>query len=295
VARNLRETDFLAPMEQRLSPIDAVLGQRQELPYVLSVRERRVLVPIARTCPFGCRYCYAEDTAIAPNDDVDLARVAAALDRLPGDSYDVIQLGYDGDPIASAQALTTLLPRLVATGKHVNISTKGTASPSLRAFLGEMHRATPLGMSLNVSATCWESAPEIEPRTPLPGRRLRTASALSTEYGIPFVLSLRPLLPSVPDSELFTLLDHARDKGAAAVVTGPLYVLPDGRNMAWSNETFDDVAPTRVTWSPAAVHYRRIEDSARIDRLRGYAESRGFPFHRTNEAALRQLMARTHG
>lgn len=278
-----------------MSPIDAVVGQRQELTYVLSVRDRRVLVPIARSCPFGCRYCYAADGVIAPNDDVDIERVAAEVDRIPGDSYDIIQLGYDGDPIASAKALRRLLPRLVATGKHVNISTKGTASPSLRSFLGEMHRGTPLGISLNVSATCWDSAPEIEPRTPTPARRLRTASTLTVEHGIPFVLSLRPLLPSVPDSELFTLLDHARDNGAAAAVTGPLYVLPDGRNMAWTKETFDNVPPTRVTWSPAPVHYRRIEDSARIDRLRVYAESLGFPCHRTNEAALRQLMARTHG
>ncbi|MDQ3788309.1 MAG: hypothetical protein M3422_13835, partial [Actinomycetota bacterium] len=213
-----------------MSPIDAVLDGRQELPYVLSVRERRILVPISRSCPFGCRYCYADDDAIAPNDELDLERVAAALDRVPADSYDVIQLGYDGDPIASAQALRALLPRLVATGKHVNISTKGIAGARLRSFLGEMHRRTPSGISLNVSATCWESAPEIEPRTPAPARRLSSASALTTEYGIPFVLSLRPLLPSVPDSELFTLLDHARDNGAVAAVTGPLYVLPDGRN-----------------------------------------------------------------
>lgn len=273
--------------------IGAALGDRRELPYALSVRERRVLVPISRSCPFGCRYCYAGDAVIAPNDELDIERVAAAVTRIPVDDYDIIQLGYDGDPIASAPALRTLLPRLVATGKHVNISTKGTAQAGLRSFLGEMHRATPMGISLNVSATCWESAPEIEPRTPSPALRLRTAAALTSEHRIPFVLSLRPLLPSVPDAELFTLIDAARASGAVAAVTGPLYVLPDGSNMEWSNETFDDVAPARVTWSPAPVHYRRIEDSARIGRLRDYTESIGLSFHRANETALRQLIAIT--
>lgn len=274
--------------------LKATVPSKPGLPYALAVRERRVLVPIARRCPFGCRYCYADDVTITPTDDVDLAVVVAAVVQLDPSSYDVIQLGYDGDPIASSSALRQMLPGLAATGKHINISTKGTTTAKVREFLGDMHRRTPAGISLNVSATCWDSAPTVEPRTPSPPHRLRSASLLYDEQNIPFVLSLRPLLPSVRDDELHTLLESAHASGALAAVTGPLYVQPDGRNMTWTSTTFEHVAPSRVSWSPAPLHYRRVEDPARVEKLKTYSESIGLPLYRSNADALRQLMARTN-
>ena len=260
------------------------------LPYDLVARERRVLVPIGRPCPFGCRYCYADDPALTAAQPLPVAAIIAALEDLEPDSFDIIQLGYDGDPLTSKPRLREMLPALASTGKHINISTKGTASAGLRAFLGEMHQRSRRGLSLNVSATCWGSAGRIEPRTPAPARRLNSAATLLRETAIPFVLSLRPLLPSVPDQELRKLLDYARASGATAAVTGPLYVQPDSSNMAWSGESYDDIPPASVTWSPVPLRYRRIDDSQRVAGLRSYAEQIGLPLHPKNAPALRQLV-----
>jgi DNA repair photolyase len=253
-------------------------------------RERRVLVPIGDRCPFGCRYCYAENADISAAQSVDAADILTALSDLDADSYDIIQLGYDGDPLASTDRLHQMLPVLADTGKHINISTKGTASARLRRFLGLMHDRTPMGISLNVSATCWGSAKHIEPRTPAPGHRLKSAARLKSEESIPFVLSLRPLLPSVPDRELHRLLDCSLTAGATAVVTGPLYVHPDEHNMAWSGQQFRDVQPERVSWSPVPLSYKRIDDVDRIAGLREYADLIGLALFSKNAPALTKLI-----
>lgn len=263
---------------------------KSALPYELVARERRVLVPIGRRCPFGCRYCYAGDPELTAAQPLSAGAIVAALEKLSPDSFDIIQLGYDGDPLASRGRLREMLPVLADTGKHINISTKGTASPELRHFLADMHARTRMGLSLNVSATCWGSAPDIEPRTPAPARRLDSAAALRAQASIPFFLSLRPLLPSVPDTELHELLRYARDSGATAAVTGPLYVLPDGSNMAWSRQSYANVPPASVTWSPVPVRYRRIGDDQRVAGLTSYAEQIGLPLYPKNAPALQRLV-----
>lgn len=278
-------TDGVATRAEAESPRGS-----SRLPYELVARERRVLVPIGSRCPFGCRYCYAENSDISAAQSVDVADILMALGKLDSDSYDIIQLGYDGDPLASTDRLCQMLPVLAATGKHINISTKGIASPRIRTFLGSMHTRTPMGISLNVSATCWESARDIEPRTPAPDRRLGSASLLQSKESIPFVLSLRPLLPSVPDKELHRLLDCALTTGATAVVTGPLYVHPDEHNMAWSGQQFKDIRPEKVSWSPVPLTYKRIDDVGRIAGLRAYADLIGLPLFSKNAPALTQLI-----
>jgi DNA repair photolyase len=271
----------------------AGVGTRREssrLPYALAVRERRVLVPIGRRCPFGCRYCYADDVTTPSDKSLDVTHILAAIARLDSRSFDIIQLGYDGDPLASSGSLRLMLPVLADTGKHINISTKGLASMRLREFLGSVHKQTAMGISLNVSATCWESAPEIEPKTPTPYRRLKSASLLASEQSVPFVLSLRPLIPTIADNELHRLLDCAREMGAMAAVTGPLYAHPDGSNMTWSNQTYEEVEPTEVAWSPVPLRYRRIEDAQRVSKLKLYSESIGLQFYPKNAPALKQLV-----
>lgn len=262
----------------------------RQMTYKLMMRGRRVLVPIGRPCPFGCRYCYAGDARITAIQHTDPGVVMAALRALPADAFDVIQLGYDGDPLASRDVLRAMLPVLAETGKHINISTKAKISADLRRFLGDMHTQTPLGLSLNVSATCWESAPDIEPRTPSAYHRLKSASLLQRHEGVPFVVSLRPILPSVPMAELCRVLDHSREMGAVAVVTGPLYVQPDGSNMSWADETFDHVEPTDVSWSPVPLRYRRVEDTARVATLKAHAKDIGLHFYPKNEPLLSHLI-----
>jgi DNA repair photolyase len=270
------------------------VGEPSGLPYPLLVRERRVLVPIGRRCPFGCLYCYASDDAIESTQPVDHKRIIESFSRLDSNTFDIIQLGFDGDPLASASALRELLPTLCESGKHVNISTKGTASAKLRRFLGAMHRKTPLGISLNVSAACWESAPRLEPRTPKPYLRLKSASRLMLEQSVPFVLSIRPIIPTVPDFELYSLLDCAQSMEAAAAVTGPLYVEPNGANTTWTTQKFDYIKPEKVEWSPVNLQYRRIHDRGRIELLRKYSDSIGLPLFSENSQALRYLIEKVH-
>lgn len=269
-------------------------GEPSGLPYTLLVRERRVLVPIGRRCPFGCLYCYAIDDTIKGTQPVEARQIIESFSQLDSNTFDIIQLGFDGDPLASVSALREILPTLCESGKHVNISTKGIAAAKLRRFLGAMHRKTPLGISLNVSAACWESAPQLEPRTPKPYLRLKSASQLMAEESVPFVLSIRPIIPSVPDFELYSLLDCAQSMEAAAAVTGPLYVEPNGANTTWTNQKYDYVRPEKVEWSPVDLRYRRIHDGGRVEQLRKYSDSIGLPLFSENSETLRYLIEKVH-
>jgi hypothetical protein len=64
------------------------------------VGQNRVLVPVGKPCPFGCRYCYTR------GGEVGLTRVEAEDILLPLQEFarhtpfETIQFGYDGDPFA---------------------------------------------------------------------------------------------------------------------------------------------------------------------------------------------------
>jgi DNA repair photolyase len=111
---------------------------------------------------------------------------------------------------------------------------------------------------------------------------------------VPFVLSIRPIIPSVPDFELYTLLDFALSMRAAGAVTGPLYVEPSGSNITWSSRSYDYVRPEKLKWSPVNLQYRRIHDEERVELLRKYSDSIGLPLFLNNSEALQYLIKKVH-
>src|SRR6266852_7181714 len=78
--------------------------------YPLKPQDRRVLVPIGTACAFGCAYCYANAESIYPASAMRAAEIFAAFAELNPADYDIIQLGYDGDPFASRKRFVELAP-----------------------------------------------------------------------------------------------------------------------------------------------------------------------------------------
>lgn len=257
-----------------------------QLPYDLRVHKRRLLVPVGRPCPFRCTYCYADDVS---SGVVDPASIVAAAQRVPSDAFDTIQLGYDGDPFASLDAAEHLLPALADLGKHLNLSTKARIPSRALGLIRDALGRTAAGLSLNVSITCWDSAPRIEPDTPSPRMRLAGAAMVRRELGVPFVVALRPLLPVVAERELERVVDEAAAEGATGVVTGPLYLSDEIDDQELVDAGAVVAAPARVEWSPVALRYRRVASDARIDRLAEHAREVGIELFRDNTAALERM------
>ena len=258
----------------------------QMLHYKLRIRQRRVLVPIGTVCPFGCYYCYAPEIS-APNG-IDADSIVDAVRALDQRRFDIIQLGYDGDPFAPLHALNAILPPLSRLDKHINLSTKARIPRSAINLLGHAHAATSRGLSVNVSLTCWESAPSIEPRTPPPSQRLAGANAMTAETGIPFIAALRPLLPNVSDDELCRVVDAVAASSALGVVTGPLYVAELDPDHTSSGGT-QGLDPQFVPWSPVPMSRHRIDDRRRRRMIAARARERGLASFTKNAHALRVM------
>ncbi len=247
---------------------------------LFKVEKERVLVPVGEPCPFGCRYCYTR------GGEVGLAHVNAAdiLSRFQQfsqeNSFDTIQLGYDGDPFARPERGIAMLKQLATTGKHVNFSTKALLEGSTLDALSDIYRhmeANGHTLSALVSLSCWDSAPVVEPHTPSPWERMLTVKNLK-HIGIPVFIAVRPILPHIPDSEYESIATEGVRAGCEGFILGPLYADERGRFVRFIPPAVLKEAPSRtstVSWSAHTPTWTRYEDADRLERLLFMIERKG--------------------
>src|SRR5579859_3225315 len=190
-----------------------------------SVEKNRVLVPVGEPCQFGCRYCYTR------GGEVGLARVSEEDILTPfrqfarETPFETIQFGYDGDPFVRPERGIAMLKQLAMMHKHLNFSTKASLADSTLNALSDIHRymeAAGTSLSALVSLSCWDSASTVEPHTPSPSERIQTAANLK-RIGIPVFISVRPVLPHIPDREYERIADEGIRAGCDGFILGPLY------------------------------------------------------------------------
>jgi len=239
---------------------------------LFKVEKKRVLVPVGEPCPFGCRYCYTR------GGEVGLARVDVEeiLSRFRKfsleSSFETIQFGYDGDPFARPERGLAMLRRLALLGKHMNFSTKalieGSTLDALQDICRYMNERNAVFSAL-VSLSCWDSAAVVEPHTPSPAERIRTVANL-TSIGLPVFITLRPILPHIPDAEYERVVVEGVRVGSKGFVVGPLYADRRGQFVRFiPQEKLAAVASQTgtVSWSPHAPTWTRYEDTDRLRRL----------------------------
>jgi len=187
-------------------------------------------------------------------------------------SFETIQFGYDGDPFARPERGLAMLRRLALLGKHMNFSTKALIEDSTLVALQDIcrymneHNAV---LSALVSLSCWDSAAVVEPHTPSPAERIRTVANL-TSIGLPVFITLRPILPHIPDAEYERVVVEGMRVGSKGFVVGPLYADRRGQFVRFiPQETLATVASqtSTVSWSPHAPTWTRYEDTDRLQRL----------------------------
>ncbi|HEY6540712.1 MAG TPA: radical SAM protein [Ktedonobacteraceae bacterium] len=239
---------------------------------LFKVEKKRVLVPVGEPCPFGCRYCYTR------GGEVGLARVEMeeVLTRFrkfaQEASFETIQFGYDGDPFARPARGLAMLRQLALLGKHMNFSTKALIEGSTLAALEDIRRYMDehnAVLSALVSLSCWDSAAVVEPHTPPPVERMRTVANL-TSIGIPVFITLRPILPHIPDEEYERVVIEGVRAGSEGFVVGPLYVDKRGQFARFIPQGTLETVPNRtatVSWSAHEPTWTRYEDTSRFRRL----------------------------
>lgn len=217
-------------------------------------------------CEFGCAYCYARRThkwAVERGSNVRGApaavREAAALPSAVAFERRIlaktaapehlqqelrptrlgglpIVIGSATDPYQPAERQLQLTRQLLSsflhhTGLHLGIITKSALvarDATLLAQLSERHR-----VSVHISLASLDAAllRRLEPRTPVPGARLRAMRVLA-DAGVPVGILIAPILPGLTDDAitLHTLLAAAKAAGAQWAGGGPLRMGPATRH-----------------------------------------------------------------
>ena len=247
---------------------------------LFTVNKNRVLVPVGEPCPFGCRYCYTR------NGEVGLTRVKVEDILTPFSlfareaHFETIQFGYDGDPFARPERGITMLKQLAKMGKHVNFSTKALLEGSILDALSDIRshmEAAGTVLSALVSLSCWDSASTVEPHTPSPGERMLTVANLK-QIGIPVFITVRPVLPHIPDSEYERIADEGIRSACEGFILGPLYADAEGRFVRFIPPALLAQVPGQtgsVSWSAHAPTWTRYEDTTRLQRLLLMIERKG--------------------
>ncbi len=241
-----------------------------------------------RGCEHGCIYCFARPShaylGLSPGLDFEtqlIARPAAPellAQELAVKSYvpKVIAIGTNTDPYQpiekQRQIMRQILAVLAAFNHPVAITTKGTLIERDIDILAPMAAKGLVRVGISVTTLDPATSRAMEPRVPLPARRLRTIRVL-TDAGIPVRVMVSPVVPALTDHELEPILAAAAAAGAIAASS---IVLRLPREVSvlfqdWLAEAYPDRA-ARIMGRVRDLHGGRDYDPAFGKRMTGQGE-----------------------
>lgn len=183
-----------------------------------------------RGCEHGCVYCYARPShaylGLSPGLDFE-SRIfakpnAASLLRRelnkPAYRCSVMTIGSNTDcyqPTERELRITRSVLEVLAECEHpVSLVTKSSLVERDIDILAPMAQKGLAEVFISVTTLDRSLARRLEPRAAAPQRRLQTIRRL-TEAGIPTGVMTAPIIPALNDAEMETILETARDHGAA--------------------------------------------------------------------------------
>lgn len=244
-----------------------------------------------RGCEHGCIYCFARPThaylGLSPGLDFETRLVArpglpdVLRKELARKNYTVrpIALGTNTDPYQPVEArmrvMRAIIEVLAEHGHPLTIATKGTLIERDIDLLAPMAKRGLVQVGLTVTTLDAALSRAMEPRVPLPARRLATIRRLA-EARVPVRLMVSPIVPGLTCHEIERIVEAGREAGAReatwVILRLPLEVAPLFRE--WLEEHLPERA-ARVIARIRDTHGGRDYDPAWGRRMRGqgiYAE-----------------------
>jgi DNA repair photolyase len=238
-----------------------------------------------RGCEHGCIYCYARPShaylGLSPGLDFETrifykpraAELLAAELRKKGYRCRPIALGSNTDPYQPAErrlGITRAILGVLRDFRHpVTIVTKGALIQRDLDILADMARDNLAVVAVSLTTLDRGLARRMEPRAATPQRRLETIAALAGA-GIPTGIMAAPMIPALNDSEMETILEHAR--AAGATVAGYTLLRLPLELKALFREWLEQHAPHKaahVLSLVAQCHGGRVYDSVWSKRMIG--------------------------
>ncbi|PTQ68594.1 PA0069 family radical SAM protein [Celeribacter persicus] len=182
-----------------------------------------------RGCEHGCSYCFARPThaylglSAGLDFETRLTRKVGAAEvlarELSAKSYECapIAMGTNTDPYQPIEARDRIMRGILEVLRDhnhpVGIVTKGTLIERDIDILAPMARKGLVQVGISITTLGSRLSRQMEPRAPVPARRLKTIRALS-DAGIPVRVMAAPMIPALTDHELEAILTAAASHGA---------------------------------------------------------------------------------
>lgn len=266
--------------EVRDEPVGKVITENRspDIPFDRSINPYR-------GCEHGCIYCYArpshsylgysaglefETKLIARmNSSEALEKAFRAKNYVPK----VICIGSNTDPyqpIEKDRLVARALLEVFRAYRHpVAVLTKGSLIERDIDILADLARDNLVRVGVSVTTLDPKVSRVMEPRVPMPERRIKTIERLSGA-GIPTRVMISPLIPALTDHELEAIIKRAAEAGAIAAsfipLRLPLEVAPLFKE--WLTQHFPDRAE-RVMGRVREVQGGKDYDSNWMVRMRG--------------------------
>ncbi len=184
-----------------------------------------------RGCEHGCVYCFARPSHaflnLSPGLDFEtrliarpgIADVLARELRAKGYKPQTIAIGTNTDPYqpcdAEFQLMRQVLDVLAVFSHPTAITTKGTLIERDIDILSGMAQKALCRVGVSITTLDARLSRLMEPRAPLPARRIETIRKLAAA-GIEVRVMVAPVIPGLTDHEIEAILRSARDAGAVA-------------------------------------------------------------------------------
>lgn len=241
-----------------------------------------------RGCEHGCIYCFARPShaylGLSPGLDFetrlvarpDAARVLAGELRAASYKPAMIAIGTNTDPyqpIERDRRIMRQILQVLADFNHpVGIVTKGVLIERDIDILAPMAAKGLVRVGVTITTLDNATSRAMEPRVPLPARRLQTIGRL-TDAGIPVRVMVAPVVPALTDHELEPILAAAAQAGAIAASS---IVLRLPREVAglfadWVAQAYPDRA-ARIMGRVRELHGGRDYDPEFGKRMTGQGE-----------------------
>lgn len=230
---------------------------------------QRQLFASTRSCPFGCRYCFARFSDYHRPTELSVSALRP--------DCSIIYPNCDGELLLEEAALERLNTLATSLGHPavISFSTKGRLGSSQVEKLSQIHAMlmrTGRGfLKVSLSFSTISAIPSIEPGTASLQQRLMGLELL-VRFGIPRAITIKPLLPFIAIEEYQELVRLTRPF-TDCFLLGDLYLDAGGSFVADLDPGL--IGERRISWLSGQPVWPVVEDRPLKEALHSFINGQG--------------------
>ncbi len=246
----------------------------------LKIDSNRVLTYSELHCPLDCTYCFVDE--MNTNQKKKAAYLTEKQFELLGhlpEEVQLIMLGCDTELFQQRDNALQVLEKLASSNKDLSVITKLHLNKDFIKRIGDIDkqmRSRGNVLAFSVSIPCFVSFNRWEPKAPSPEKRIETLR-YAFEENLMTMVAIRPLIPTVTDSELQHIVEQTKDI-ASGYYSGPLYLKNYESGLLAPSEIIGlNIEKIQPHWMLEGNEFYRIERPGQMEYLKQLLAKEGKP------------------